>query len=366
MSKRWFAVRTLLFMLCILLLAVQLHSLQRDYNIALASFSGAVGYSDVAEICGGMGDGVESAVFTRSENVPVQNEYRAAAVTAYCCTESYFELCGLERLSGRLIWDDDSAAMRRCAVLDERLAVLFFAGKDCIGEELVIGGEKYSVAGVCSSDESILTSVDKYSVYLPLGSGKGGRTGCVFRSENSTALSIELSRTNMFGKNGTGNVDRIDYRAGMWAAAARGVLLALCLCALARGARLAGKHIRRRAAEIGGELGNAYLSEYLKRHIRLLLLHIAIAAAIAAAAALLFRAIAAPVSIDPALLPSSLIDLRGWAENIAEYARARNAADTIPFPPSVSVTLRGAAAVLLAAAAWVLESRIAYGAANIN
>lgn len=79
--------------------------------------------------------------------------------TVYGITPSYYDVQALDLSLGRFIKQSDVDNHTRVCVLNYSAATNFVGYEDCIGEEISLNGLKYTVVGVLSEDESLITSL---------------------------------------------------------------------------------------------------------------------------------------------------------------------------------------------------------------
>lgn len=92
-----------------------------------------------------------------------------SSFTVYGTTPTYYDIEGLDLSLGRFIKQSDVENNTRVCVLNYSAAANFVGYEDCIGEEISFDGMKFTVIGVLSEDESIITSMlnSSYTAYIP-------------------------------------------------------------------------------------------------------------------------------------------------------------------------------------------------------
>ncbi|MDO5444687.1 MAG: ABC transporter permease [Eubacteriales bacterium] len=92
-----------------------------------------------------------------------------ATFTVYGTTPYYYDVEGLMLSLGRFIKQTDVDSHSRICVLNYGAATELIGYEDCIGEEISLNGMKFTVVGVLSENESIMTSMmnDSYTAYIP-------------------------------------------------------------------------------------------------------------------------------------------------------------------------------------------------------
>ncbi|MDO5444682.1 MAG: ABC transporter permease [Eubacteriales bacterium] len=79
--------------------------------------------------------------------------------TVYGTTPNYYNIEGLKISLGRFLKQSDIDNHTRVCVLNNKAATKLIGYTDCIGEEISFNGMKFTVVGVLSEDESIITSI---------------------------------------------------------------------------------------------------------------------------------------------------------------------------------------------------------------
>jgi hypothetical protein len=327
---------------------IALLEFRRGFDCVLVTFGGSATWDDANEIESSLGRHAEAALFTRSENVSISDIWnRQTFASVYGCGEKYFGIAGIERLSGRLLWDRDSTERRSFAVIDENLATILFAGNNCIGEKIIVCGREYSVVGVCTAEDGVLTSVDEYAVYLPVSAYTfpDTQSGCLLRLKDDISLTFALQR-GISVPGGIKSIDDLKVRSGMWSMPARLSLLVVWIMAFVFTVKLTVKYLGKRISRAKARLDDLYLREYVKKHAGGIAIHIAALSALGFVFYLWFRAVGFTVVIDASLIPKSLIDVSEWLRKITAYMRTRNSMYAIPFAPSVKVVVCGVQATV--------------------
>ena len=89
--------------------------------------------------------------------------------TVYGVTPEYYDIEGLTLSLGRFIKNSDVDNNTRVCILNNSAATDLIGYEDCIGEEISLDGMKYTIVGVLSEDESLMTSMmsGSYTAYIP-------------------------------------------------------------------------------------------------------------------------------------------------------------------------------------------------------
>ena len=89
--------------------------------------------------------------------------------TVYGTVPEYYDIEGLNLSLGRFIKQTDVDNNTRVCVLNYSAATDLIGYEDCVGEEVSFDGMKFTVVGVLSDSESIMTSItaDSFTAYIP-------------------------------------------------------------------------------------------------------------------------------------------------------------------------------------------------------
>ena len=88
--------------------------------------------------------------------------------TVYGTTPVYADIEGLTLYLGRFLKDTDIDNNTRVCIINNDAAEDIIGYTDCIGEEISLNGMKYTVVGVLSEDESIMSAMaGGYTAYVP-------------------------------------------------------------------------------------------------------------------------------------------------------------------------------------------------------
>lgn len=89
--------------------------------------------------------------------------------TVYGTVPEYYDIEGLNLSLGRFLKQTDVDNNTRVCVLNYSAATELIGYEDCVGEEVSFDGMKYTVVGVLSDSESIMTSLtaDSFTAYIP-------------------------------------------------------------------------------------------------------------------------------------------------------------------------------------------------------
>lgn len=331
-----------------------------QFDYTLVTFQETVTWNDVQTINSTFGRIADFAIFTRTENVYITDEWgKSAFVTIYGCSEMYFSIADIRPVNGRVLWDSDSNERAICAVIDHNLAVRLFAGKDCLGETINVGDKRYTIVGVCTAEDGVLTSVDEYAIYLPMDEyvTENTKSGCLFQPKNDIDLAFAL-QGGVAAAGGIQSVDNLKMRADMRSMPIHASYFAVWIMALVCAIKIASWYFDLKIRQVRSEMSNFYLGEYIKKNIAAISLHIATILILCGAFVIWYRAVRFTVKIDASLIPRKLINISEWLENIKAYMRYRNSAYFIPFSPSHKVSLYGkislASSVVHIFAAWEL------------
>ncbi|MBQ9664018.1 MAG: ABC transporter permease [Oscillospiraceae bacterium] len=112
---------------------------------------------------------VGSMAPTASASVTGKYGAESGTFTVYGTTPPYYEIEGLQLTMGRFLNRADIENNTRVCILNYAAASDLIGFVDCLGEELSFNGMKYTVVGVLSEDENLLTAVlnGSYVAYIP-------------------------------------------------------------------------------------------------------------------------------------------------------------------------------------------------------
>ena len=106
---------------------------------------------------------------TASASVTGKYGADSGTFTVYGTTAPYYAIEGLQLTMGRFLNRADVENNTRVCILNYAAASNLIGFVDCLGEELSFNGMKYTVVGVLSEDENLMTSMTKnsYVAYIP-------------------------------------------------------------------------------------------------------------------------------------------------------------------------------------------------------
>ena len=114
-------------------------------------------------------DSIGAAAPAASASVTGKYGADSASFTVYGTTAAYYDIEGLQLTMGRFLNRADVQSSTRVCVLNYTAASELIGYADCIGEEVSLEGVKYSVVGVLSEDENLMSSMmgGSYVAYIP-------------------------------------------------------------------------------------------------------------------------------------------------------------------------------------------------------
>ena len=108
---------------------------------------------------------------TPTASASVTGKYGAdnATFTLYGTTPSYYEIEGLQLALGRFLNRADVENNTRVCIINNRAAVNLIGYVDCVGQELSFNGMKFTVVGVLSESENMVSTMSsgRMSAYIP-------------------------------------------------------------------------------------------------------------------------------------------------------------------------------------------------------
>ena len=114
-------------------------------------------------------ESIGSAAPAASASVTGKYGADSASFTVYGTTAAYYDIEGLQLTMGRFLNRADLQSNTRVCVLNYAAASELIGYADCIGEEISFDGVKYTVVGVLSEDENLMSSMmgGSYVAYIP-------------------------------------------------------------------------------------------------------------------------------------------------------------------------------------------------------
>ena len=114
-------------------------------------------------------ESIGAAAPTASDSVTGKYGADNATFTLYGTTAAYYDIEGLQLTMGRFLNRADIINNTRVCVLNYAAAKELIGYIDCIGQEISFEGMKYTVVGVLSEDENLMTSMrgSSYTAYIP-------------------------------------------------------------------------------------------------------------------------------------------------------------------------------------------------------
>ncbi len=109
------------------------------------------------------------AVGARAQGVNLSAEAQNAEATVYAVGSGYFDVTHETLLDGRLISEADVKRAENVVVIDERMALSFFAGNEPVGQTVTLSGLDYEVAGVIKAERR-LGETNEHIAYIPITS----------------------------------------------------------------------------------------------------------------------------------------------------------------------------------------------------
>ena len=109
------------------------------------------------------------AVGARAQGVNLSAEAQSAEATVYAVGSGYFDVTHETLLDGRLISEADVKRAENVVVIDERMALSFFAGNEPVGQTVTLSGLDYEVAGVIKAERR-LGETNEHIAYIPITS----------------------------------------------------------------------------------------------------------------------------------------------------------------------------------------------------
>jgi ABC-type antimicrobial peptide transport system permease subunit len=113
---------------------------------------------------------VEFATGIASASGVVKSDSASASIAITGVESTYFTASGATLTSGRAIYDEDDTAARRVIVLGSSTVKTLFGSEDydCLGKQVTINSDKYTVVGVVDSSTSSSLTGSSAGAYIPL------------------------------------------------------------------------------------------------------------------------------------------------------------------------------------------------------
>ena len=108
------------------------------------------------------------AVGARAQGVNLSAEAQSAEATVYAVGSGYFDVTHETLLDGRLISEADVKRAENVVVIDERMALSFFAGNEPVGQTVTLSGLDYEVSG--HQPKGGWSETDEHIAYIPITS----------------------------------------------------------------------------------------------------------------------------------------------------------------------------------------------------
>ena len=285
------------------------------------------------------------AVGARAQGVNLSAEAQSAEATVYAVGSGYFDVTHETLLDGRLISEADVKRAENVVVIDERMALSFFAGNEPVGQTVTLSGLDYEVAGVIKAERLnyevagvIRTSrrlgeTDEHVAYIPITAASANALAMqtveltAQTADKTTGSAILMENTLKTWQPGGSfyNYDKLALGAAMpirWAVLFVGVALLLSLLARLNAAAWG------RVCLYADRLKTRYARDMLGGMIGSVLLMLLGYAALAGAAFALAKFSIDPLYVFTEWVPEVLVELssiakRFWSLNDANAAAVR-------------------------------------------
>ena len=272
------------------------------------------------------------AVGARAQGVNLSAEAQSAEATVYAVGSGYFDVTHETLLDGRLISEADVKRAENVVVIDERMALSFFAGNEPVGQTVTLSGLDYEVAGVIKAERR-LGETNEHIAYIPITSASANALAMqtvemiAKTADKTTGSAILMENTLKTWQPGGSfyNYDKLALGAVMpirWAVLFVGVALLLSLLARLNAAAWG------RVCLYADRLKTRYARDMLAGMIASALLMLLGYAALAGAAFALAKFSIDPLYVFTEWVPEVLVELssiakRFWSLNDANAAAVR-------------------------------------------
>ena len=199
-------------------------------------------YEDAQKQMASIADSITAgAVGARAQGVNLSAEAQSAETTVYAVGSGYFDVTHETLLDGRLISEADVKRAENVVVIDERMALSFFAGNEPVGQTVTLSGLDYEVAGVIKAERR-LGETNEHIAYIPITSASANALAMqtvemiAKTADKTTGSAILMENTLKTWQPGGSfyNYDKLALGAAMpirWAVLFVGVALLLSLLA---------------------------------------------------------------------------------------------------------------------------------------
>ncbi len=142
---------------------------------------------------------VDFVTGTASASAAVKSDSASSSISITGAESTYFTAEGSKLTLGRFISDEDDLAARRVIVLGTSTVKSLFGSEDynCVGKQVTIGSDKYTVIGVVDSSSSSSLSSISGAAYIPLKTLQQRLTGTttldqaiVYASEGANTTTV--------------------------------------------------------------------------------------------------------------------------------------------------------------------------------
>lgn len=290
-------------------------------------------YEDAQKQLASIADSVTaSAVGARAQGVNLAAEAQSAEATVYAVGSGYFDVVHETLLDGRLISEADVKRAENAIVIDEGMALSFFAGNEPVGQTVTLDGIDYEVAGVIKANRR-LGETDEHVAYIPITAAGANALAMqtvelvAKTADKTTGSAILMENTLKTWRSGGSfyNYDKLALGAVMplrWMILFGGAALLLSLLARLNAAAWG------RVCYYADQLKTRYARDMLGGMIGSVLLALLGYAALAGAAFALAKFSIDPLYVFTEWVPEVLVELssiakRFWSLNDANAAAVR-------------------------------------------
>lgn len=153
-------------------MGISLFSIPSDYIAALQFGQGESGiaekeYNDARDLLIEIGNRIQDyTICFRVQVMEISTAFAEENVTLYGIDNQYKQFREVSLTSGRLIDVFDISDKSSVAVLDQDAALRLFPGKEAVGQQISMGGEEYTIVGVCKSSKRIGENT-RCMMYIP-------------------------------------------------------------------------------------------------------------------------------------------------------------------------------------------------------
>lgn len=230
----------------------------------------------------------------------------------------------IKMVNGRFIWQRDIDDERKYIVIRKDMASELFSTTDCIGREVELNKQMFTVIGVYEKRNwftATVSSVSNDTVFIPYGQNLQGRQVFLFRVKNniSTVL-IGSIKKNLEKMLNTGvNIENIDIKARQARQKIRFVYFFILVITIIYLLKWIIPIWKRIYGQFKDEMYNYYFLQMLKKNWLKLSVFLFVTAGFIVVFYFAIKGVKPMLLVDPELIPSRFIDIEEISKKINNY-----------------------------------------------